>query len=110
MKRKTAKQPFSYRVKDDEGVFRMRSRGRLSDIFPPKETHQRPPDATTGMLFSENFYLYVSCARPWRTVRDAVGDLPHPEGTEIRDKPPPLDLHFGGTPAPMSMKRYMAIP
>ena len=31
-------------------------------------------------------------------------------GTEIRDEPAPLDLHFGRTPTPMSMERYKAIP
>lgn len=79
-------------------------------FFPPKKTHQRPSDVNTGMLFSEDFDLYVSRPKPWRTVRDAIGDLPPPEGTEIRDEPPPLDLHFGRTPTPMSVKRYMAIP
>jgi len=79
-------------------------------FFPPKKTHQRPSDVNTGMLFSEDFDLYVSRPKPWRTVRDAIGDLPHPEGTEIRDEPPPFDLHFGRTPTPMSVKRYMAIP
>lgn len=80
------------------------------EFFPPKKTHQRPSTVTTGMLFSEDFDLYVSRTRPWRTVRDAIGDLPPPKGTEIRDEAPPLDLHFGRTPTPTSMKRYMAIP
>jgi len=79
-------------------------------FFPPKKTHRRPADVDTGMLFSEDFDSYVSRPRPWRTVRDAIGDLPPPEGTEIRNEPPPLDLHFGRTPTPMSLKRYMAIP
>lgn len=81
-----------------------------SAFFPPKKTHRRPGDVETGMLFSEDFDLYVSRARPWRTVRDAIGDLPPPEGTEIRNEPPPLDLHFGRTPTPTSMQRYRAIP
>jgi DNA (cytosine-5)-methyltransferase 1 len=79
-------------------------------FFPPKKTHQRPQEASKRTMFSEEFDLYVSRARPWRTVRDAIGDLPPPEGTEIRDEPPPLDLHFGRSPTPMSMKRYRAIP
>lgn len=81
-----------------------------SDFFPPKKTHQRPTNVSTGALFSEEFNLYVSRARPWRTVRDAIGDLPPPQGTEIRDEPPPLDLHFGRMPTAKSLKRYMAIP
>ncbi len=43
-------------------------------------------------------------------MRDAIGDLPLPEGTEIRDIPPPLNLHFGRSPTPMSLARYQAIP
>lgn len=81
-----------------------------SAFFPPKKTNQRPDDASTRMMFSEEFDLHISRATPWRTVRDAIGDLPPPDGTEIRDEPPPLDLHFGRSPTPMSMKRYRAIP
>lgn len=81
-----------------------------SEFFPPKKTHQRPDDVNTRMMFSEEFDDYVSRAKPWRTVRDAIGDLPLPKGTEIRDEPSPLDLHFGRNPTPMSLKRYMAIP
>lgn len=79
-------------------------------FFPPKKTHRRRGDVETGLLFSEDFDLYVSRPRPWRTVREAIGDLPPPQGTEIRNEPPPLDLHFGRTPTPMSMRRYRAIP
>lgn len=81
-----------------------------SEYFPPKKTHRRPAAIETGMMFSEKFDLYVSRAIPWRTVRDAIGDLPPPEGTEIRHEPPPLDLHFGRTPTPKSIQRYKAIP
>jgi DNA (cytosine-5)-methyltransferase 1 len=48
--------------------------------------------------------------KQWRTVKDAIGDLPAPVGTEIRDVPPPLDLHFGRNPTELSRKRYRAIP
>ncbi len=49
--------------------------------------------------------------RPWRTVEDAVADLPPPLTTEIRkDEAPPLDLHFGRSPTPKSKARYRAIP
>jgi DNA (cytosine-5)-methyltransferase 1 len=79
-------------------------------FFPPKKTHRRPDNIETGLLFSEDFDEYVSHPRPWRTVRDAIEDLPPPVGTEIRTESPPLDLHFGRTPTEMSKKRYMAIP
>ena len=38
---------------------------------------------------------YLPGAARWRTVRDAIADLPSPIGTEIRHDTPPLDLHFG---------------
>jgi DNA (cytosine-5)-methyltransferase 1 len=46
----------------------------------------------------------------WKTVRDAIGDLPEPVGTDVRDVPPPLNLHFGRNPADISMQRYQAVP
>lgn len=79
-------------------------------FFPPKKTHRRPGTVETGMLFAEDFDSYVPDAKPWRTVREAIGDLPPPEGTGIRDEPPPLDLHFGRTPTPGSLMRYQAVP
>lgn len=81
-----------------------------SQFFPPLKTHQKPAGLETGLLFREDFDEHISQPRPWRTVRDAIGDLPAPFGTEIRDKPPPLDLHFGRTPTSLSLKRYMTIP
>jgi DNA (cytosine-5)-methyltransferase 1 len=47
---------------------------------------------------------------PWRTVRDAIGDLPEPVGTEIRKEKAPLDLHFTRNPTAVSLKRYKAVP
>lgn len=46
----------------------------------------------------------------WKTVRDAIGDLPAPQGTEIRNCPPPLNLHFGRNPTKKSIARYKAVP
>ncbi|MCL2124290.1 MAG: DNA cytosine methyltransferase [Desulfovibrionaceae bacterium] len=46
----------------------------------------------------------------WRTVHDAIADLPVPRGTEVRNVPPPLDLHFGRTPTDKSLERYKAVP
>jgi DNA (cytosine-5)-methyltransferase 1 len=54
--------------------------------------------------------LYNIILKPWKTVREAIGDLPPPTGTEIRNDPPPLDLHFGRTPTPVSLERYRAVP
>lgn len=45
-----------------------------------------------------------------RTVRDAIGDLPPPVGTELRPDPAPLNLHFGRNPSQMSLSRYAAVP
>lgn len=46
----------------------------------------------------------------WRTVRDAIADLPDPEGVEIRNCKSPLNLHFGRTPTEKSRARYRAVP
>lgn len=99
----------------DYGVPQMRYRafiiglrgGSPTDAFPPKKTHYkgRGLDAPS-ILFDE----YEEAPSPWRTVEDAIADLPEPVGTEIRDEPGPLDLHFGRNPTEKSMKRYRAVP
>jgi DNA (cytosine-5)-methyltransferase 1 len=48
--------------------------------------------------------------RPWKTVRNAIADLPEPKGTEIRECEPPLDLHFGRSPTRKSLQRYQTVP
>jgi DNA (cytosine-5)-methyltransferase 1 len=46
----------------------------------------------------------------WRTVRDAIGDLPaEPIGIDFGFGAP-LNLHFGRTPTEKSQKRYRAVP
>lgn len=80
-----------------------------SKVFPPKRTNIQP-DNGFRRAFTEKDVPYISGAKPYRTVRDVMGDLPPPVGTEIRSEAPPLDLHFGRTPTAMSLKRYMAIP
>ncbi|RPH89015.1 MAG: DNA cytosine methyltransferase [Calditrichaeota bacterium] len=80
------------------------------DFFPPKKTHRRPDGIPTGHMFSDDRESYIADAPSWRTVRDAIADLPNPENTQIRDVPPPLDLHFGRSPTPQSIARYQAIP
>lgn len=82
-----------------------------SKVFPPRKTHFNPRKrgTQTGLLdFEGNGYLPE--AERWRTVRDAIGDLPRPRGTSIRQEDPPLDLHFGRSPTPTSMARYRAVP
>ncbi len=74
--------------------------------FPPKKTHYNERADGRATLFDE----YVDTPKPWKTVRDAIADLPEPVGTEIRDEPGPLDLHFGRNPTAKSMKRYRAVP
>lgn len=63
--------------------------------FPPRQTHAAPELKTK--------------LPPWRTVREAIGDLGKPAGTEIGGRPP-LDLHFGRNPTPKSLARYRAVP
>lgn len=68
-----------------------------SPMFPPLPTHKAPKDE--GNLPN------------WRTVRDAIEDLPAPRGREIRrNVEPPLDLHFGRNPTELSRKRYRVVP
>ena len=80
-------------------------------VFPPRRTHFDPRKGSVQTSFlptDDNGYM--PDAMPWRTVRDAIADLPAPEGTSIREVEPPLNLHFGRSPTPMSMERYRAIP
>lgn len=65
-------------------------------IFPPVQSHQSPDKGAD--------------LPAWLTVRDFIGDLPEPVGTEVRDLPPPLDLHFGRNPTALSQERYRAVP
>jgi DNA (cytosine-5)-methyltransferase 1 len=70
----------------------------LSAPFPPEKTHSQGNGNGNKRL------------PPWRTVRHAIGDLPVPHGTEVRNVPPPLNLHFGRTPTAKSLQRYQAVP
>lgn len=79
-------------------------------VFPPKKTHFDPKKALSvenNLFKSEE---YVEKPKPWRTVRDAIADLPEPVGTEPRKAPAPVDIHFGRTPTETSLQRYQAIP
>ena len=70
----------------------------LLDAFPPPQTHAAPSEQ--------------SALPAWKTVRDAIGDLPRrPKGVEIRrNEGPPLNLHFGRNPTEISQERYCAVP
>ena len=70
--------------------------GAFAPIFPPLKTHASP---------KKNLNL-----PNWRTVRDAIADLPDPKGTEIRKIRPPFNLHFGRNPTELSRQRYRLIP
>jgi DNA (cytosine-5)-methyltransferase 1 len=78
-------------------------------VFPPRKTNfdSSKNGAQTSFLEGNG---YLPNTERWRTVRDAISDLPPPVGTEIRGEAPPLDLHFGRTPTPVSHARYRAIP
>lgn len=69
----------------------------LAPRFPPEPTHRAPTDKSSALPL-------------WRTVREFIADLPEPEGVQIRDVEPPLDLHFGRSPTLMSQERYKAVP
>lgn len=64
--------------------------------FPPAPTHQSPDKAGNLPL--------------WMTVKAALEGLGSPEGTEIRDVPAPMNLHFGRNPTALSQERYRAVP
>lgn len=92
----------------DYGVPQRRRRAiviasRVGRPILPEPTHIAPEKR--GGLFDAS-----RC--PWVTVREAIGDLPEPEGTELRIGlvPPPMDLHFGRTPTPKSLERYKCVP
>lgn len=90
----------------DYGVSQKRKRaiilgtkvGNPHDVFPPPPTNRNPKKEDDGLPV-------------WRTVRDAIEDLPPPVGTELREKDgDTLRLHFGRNPTELSKKRYRAIP
>lgn len=66
----------------------------------PKRTHS-DPSAKSGQ---------DEILKPWRTVRDAIADLPAETiGLEIGTQRT-IDLHFGRTPTEKSKARYRAVP
>lgn len=101
---------FDALIAANYGVPEVRKRAILmasktNPISLPRPTHINPRKIQSGAdLFSDRQL------KPWKTVKDAIGDLPRPKGTDIRKEPPPLDLHFGRTPTEVSIERYKAIP
>lgn len=86
--------------------------GDPSMLFPPRKTHFNPDrkaDRCNTLEISDNDE-FLSSPERWRTVKDVISDLPSPSGINMRQVPPPLDLHFGRTPTLISLKRYKAIP
>jgi len=77
--------------------------GDPNEVFPPQPTHKSPKTPLD---------LLNMDMPQWRTVRDAISDLPEPEGTEIRnnEESSALRLHFGRNPTAQSIERYKAIP
>jgi DNA (cytosine-5)-methyltransferase 1 len=91
-------------IASDYGVPQVRRRAIIIGIqksiinniphFPPPKTHSKEGSKTL-----------------WKTVSDAIKDLPEPVGTDIRsDEKPPLNLHFGRNPTEISKERYRAVP
>jgi len=78
--------------------------GDPSNHFPPERTHFNPGDSQTTIDDTTEEDL-----KHWNTVRDAIGDLPPPLGTEVRDEPGPFDLHFSRSPTPKSIRRYITV-
>lgn len=79
-------------------------------IFPPRKTHFNPNGNHQQAMHPFDQRVFLNRPQKWKTVRDAIENLPPPEGTEIRNVASPLDLHFGRNPTEISRKRYRAIP
>lgn len=79
-------------------------------VFPPRKTHLNPNNNGKQLSIPFNQNDFLQEPQEWKTVKDAIEVLPPPDGTEIRNVPPPLDLHFGRNPTELSRKRYRAIP
>ena len=81
-----------------------------SNHFPPTPTHCNRTERTNGNGRPKTIPLFNDDLLPWATVRDVIADLPEPEGVNVRNEPPPLDLHFHRNPTELSQNRYRAIP
>lgn len=81
-----------------------------TQFFPPKKTHVKPLKESNILTLGLPDPTQIANPEKWKTTRDAIGDLPKAKDIEIRKLKPPLDLHFGRTPTPLSLQRYRAIP
>jgi DNA (cytosine-5)-methyltransferase 1 len=82
--------------------------GDPAEVFPPRKTHFNPSNGFhNGLLDLAG--EYVPNPEAWRTVRMAIEDLPAPVGTSMLPADPPMDLHFGRTPTPESLRRYRVV-
>lgn len=87
----------------DYGVPQGRRRGILIAVRDHKKPLPWPPPATHGPESPSG--------HPYRTVRDAIGDLPHRTlGTGPTENGGVQHLHFGRRPLATSLERYRAIP
>ena len=97
----------------DYGVPEIRKRAIImaSKEYPislPRPTHIAP-EKFSGRNGEIDFFDSYNL-KEWKTVKEFIGELPGPVGTEIRDEPPPFDLHFGRNPTHVSLERYKAVP
>lgn len=92
--RKLRRYKFAYGVVNaaDYGVPQRRKRGVFVALLDRQP--EWPPPPTHGPVSADQ--------RPYRTVRDAIGDLPL--------TPTGHDLHIGRNPLAMSLERYRAVP
>lgn len=95
----------------DYGVPEMRFRtiivaAKDNHISLPYPSHCDP----AKLLDLELNFQGTMLPQPWNNVKAAIGDLSKPIGTEIRELPSPLNLHFGRKPRPESVERYLAVP
>lgn len=82
----------------DYGVPQTRKRAIVIGLLGGAPSHPPPSHAEPDQLDS----LFPNAVKPWRTVRDAIADLPL-EPTED-------NWHIGRNPTPMSLERYRHIP
>ena len=85
--------------------------GDPAPLFPPRKTHYNPANGAfqPKMDFNDKITFLLK-PKKWKTVKDAIADLPEPSGTELNAAQSPLDLHFGRNPTEKSIKRYKSIP